>query len=242
METIQSKIDLRKKIVTDIAIKKNISNLKAQVVLVLDYSGSMDLLYKNGFVQRLIERLVPLAMQFDDNGEMELYMFENDIQKHKNNVTVKNVDNIIKREITGNYKFGGTEYAPAINKMVEDYCTVKETKRSFFSFGKKETPVLSKDPVYVIFITDGDNSDHKASEDAIKKASKNSIFFQFVGIGNASFKFLKSLDEMSDRYIDNANFFQANDLEKMTDDELYNAMLNEFPSWIELAKQKLILA
>ena len=92
-----------------------------------------------------------------------------------------------------------------------------------------------------MFITDGENSDHALSEEAIKNASNYGIFFQFVGLGNANFGFLDKLDTMSGRAMDNANFFQLNDIDKVSDEELYDRMLNEFPSWIDLAKKANII-
>lgn len=240
-----SAIDLRKEVVKQVASAKGMTGIKAQVVLVLDYSGSMDHLYKSGFVQRVIERLVPVAMQFDDNGEMELYMFQNNCIKHPKNVTALSVDGIVNREITGKYDFGGTQYAPAIKSILEDYVpsTVQEKKGLFGNMfgGKANVTGNTSDPVYVIFVTDGDNSDKPAAEAAIKEASKYGVFFQFVGIGNASMSFLDKLDTMPDRFIDNANFFQVNDLDKIEDKDLYERLLGEFPSWINEAKSKNII-
>lgn len=219
-------INLRKETLQKVIINNGLNGQKAQVVLCLDYSGSMDGLYKSGFVQRLIERLVPIAMQFDDNGEMELYLFQNNCKKHPNGINEKNVDGLIKREIYGHYQFGGTQYAPAIKMICEDF----KPEKSFFS-GQK-----AADPVYVIFITDGENSDYGQAELKIKEVCKNPVFFQFVGIGNAKFNFLEKLDTMSGRSIDNANFFQVNDLDKVTDEELYNRLLTEFPQWLQTVK------
>jgi len=239
--TVASPINLRKEIVSQVVKEKGITGVKAQVVLVMDYSGSMDHLYRSGFVQRVMERLVPIAMQFDDNGEMELYMFQNNCIKHPNNVTAVSVDGIVKREITGKYDFGGTQYAPAIRSILEDYVPSSVTeKKGFFGSmfgGKPNVTGNITDPVYVIFVTDGDNSDKPAAEAAIKEASKYGVFFQFVGIGNASMAFLDKLDTMPGRVRDNANFFQVNDLDKIGDKDLYERLLSEFPSWIENARK-----
>ena len=234
-------IDLRKQIVREISLAKKIQDVKAQVVVVMDYSGSMDHLYRNGFVQRLIERLVPVAMQFDDNGEMEMYMFHNSSMKHRNAITESNVAGVVSREITPNYRFGGTSYAPPINDIIKDYFSVTE-KKSFFGLKSSTSGSTSTDPVYVIFITDGQNDDQRDAERAIREASKYGAFFQFVGIGDARLDFLEKLDDLDGRVIDNANFFQANDLDKMSDKELYDKMLTEFPTWITEAKAKGILA
>ncbi|NYE06634.1 hypothetical protein F4694_003414 [Bacillus niacini] len=46
---------------------------------------------------------------------------------------------------------------------------------------------------------------------------------------------------MEVRFIDNANFFHIKDIEKVSDEELYNNLLNEFPAWLTEAKTKGIL-
>lgn len=243
--TTASPIDLRKELINQVVKEKGMTGIKAQVVLVMDYSGSMDSMYASGFVQRVMERLVPVAMQFDDNGEMELYLFQNNCIKHPNNVTSSSVDGIVNREITGKYSFGGTQYAPAIQSILEDYVpSVVKEKKGFFGNmfgGKQNVTGNTQDPVYVIFVTDGDNSDKPTAEAAIKEASKYGVFFQFVGIGNASMTFLDKLDTMPGRFIDNANFFQVNDLDKIGDKDLYERLLGEFPMWVKEAKAKGII-
>ena len=67
-----SKIDLRKKTVNLICLeKKELINLKSKVALVLDFSYSMERLYTNGTVQDIVERIFPLALQFDKDGELD---------------------------------------------------------------------------------------------------------------------------------------------------------------------------
>lgn len=236
------KIDLQKKIIFDLTKKIGIENQKAQVVLVMDKSGSMDHLYQSGYVQRVLERIVPVAMQFDDNQEFELYLFQNNCTKHNNNVNVKNVDGIVNREIINRYGWGGTSYAPPIKMIQEDYVPGSAKKSGFLSAFSKEKTEPLKYPVYVIFITDGENSDQTEASEALKKASNYGIFFQFIGIGNENFRFLKKLDDLSGRLIDNANFFQAQDIDKMSDEELYSKLLGEFPQWLKEAKSRNLIA
>ena len=52
---------------------------------------------------------------------------------------------------------------------------------------------------------------------------------------------LKEIDTMGGRVIDNANFFHVDDLGKNTDNQLYELLMNEFPSWLNKARQKGIL-
>lgn len=83
-------------------------------------------------------------------------------------------------------------------------------------------------------MTDGDCFDIDESEETIKNASKYPVFWQFVGLGNASFDFLQSLDDIRGRYVDNADFFSVDNVDKIT----YFNLLNEFPSWLTNKKVK----
>ena len=49
----------------------------ARVALAMDYSGSMSNLFYNGSVQETVSRLLPIALRFDDNGELESWLFSN---------------------------------------------------------------------------------------------------------------------------------------------------------------------
>lgn len=215
-------LNLRKDTLKLCLEKTNLIDTQARVALVLDYSGSMRSLYQNGTVQAVIERILPIAMQFDDNGEMELWLFENGY-KRMPNISLKNyygyVENVIQRS---NYRMGGTSYAPVIKDVAEKYMN--------------EEPMPIAD--YVIFITDGENSDRQAARDAIIEVSHYPIFWQFVGIGRESFSFLRSLDEMDGRFVDNANFFSIDNMLDSEDSEIYAKLLAEFPSWLNNPKVK----
>lgn len=220
------KVNLRKESISKICLeKKELTNLTARVAVVLDYSGSMDRMYYDGTVQSILERLLPIALNFDDNGELETWIFEKNFNRLKD-ININNYYNYIKNEnILEKYYMGGTHYAPVIEDIL-----YKHTK---------EEP--SNIPTLVLFLTDGDNFDKPQTTKAIQEASKYPIFWQFIGLGNKKFSFLENLDNMKDRYIDNANFFAINDINKISDDELYKKLLNEYPSWITEAKKKNIL-
>lgn len=221
------KIDLRKKTLEVTLEKYNISNEKARVAVALDISGSMEDLYENGKVQELFERILPLALKFDDNGELDLWLFSNKSSKMES-ISLNNYFNYVTKNILNqsNHDFwGGTSYAPVMKDIYKEL-VVKHP---------------SKLPTYVLFITDGNNSDKKETDDIIKKLSKHNIFWQFVGIGYSSFDYLDHLDNIDGRFIDNANFMKVSNLSKKTDTDLYNELLKEYPSWKKLAKSKGIL-
>lgn len=219
-------LNLRKDSIQSLCLKKKeLNGLIARVCMVLDFSGSMDILYKNGRVQEVIERLLPVAMQFDDNGVMEAWLFSNDCDRIPDISLDNYYDYIRNYKLLKTYYMGGTEYAPVMQDVVHKYV--------------KEEPVDI--PTLVLFITDGDNADKETTTRVITEASKYPIFWQFVGIGSSKFTYLEQLDEMEGRFVDNANFFSVNDLSKMSDDELYNKLLGEYPEWISKAKNLGIL-
>ncbi|MDK2600510.1 VWA domain-containing protein [Bacillus stercoris] len=140
---------------------------------------------------------------------------------------------------------GGTKYAPVMEEIIRrSQNDVKEIKQKGLlkkMFGKKSFEIVPKEyPTFVFFITDGDNFDRQQTNEVITEAARQGIFWQFVGIGNPTdgFTYLEHLDELEGRYIDNANFFSVNDILSISDSELYDRLLNEFPIWLKEAKVK----
>ena len=188
----------------------------ARVALVMDYSGSMDELFDNGSVQKTVSRLLPIALRFDDNGELESWLFSDDCEQLKS-VTEKNYLNYVKKVMkkSGMY-MGGTEYAPVLNEVVTYYKDVYP----------------SDVPAFVIFITDGDNGDPYETDKIIRELSKYNIFVQFIGIGRRRFNYLKKLDDLDGRDADNTGFTAVEDMDKMTDEELYTEILRQYKDWL----------
>jgi len=223
------KIRERKESVVNLKKETGLETQKAQVVLALDYSGSMDHLYRNGTVQDTVEKILPFGLAFDDNGEVDFYLFENRYKKMPENITVKNLDGYIQDKVIGKYPMGGTYYSPVLQAIYDEF----SPKRGMLGLGKQER---MKDPVYVIFITDGENSDHGATEDIIRDMSRQGFFIQFIGIGNEQFRFLTKLDNLSARKLDNANFFSVSNIRNMPDADLYKSLMAEFPEWTKQAR------
>lgn len=222
-------IDLRKSIVIDLKKKVGLDGQKATVVAVLDVSPSMRHLYNNGAVQSLTERLLALGLAFDDDGKIDMYGFSTECFK-TTDVTIDNIAGYVNKNLTSRIN-GGTNYAPVVNTIVNDFAK----KDGFWIF--KKSQVLDN-PVFVIFITDGDNTDKPETQAAIKKASENGIFFQFVGIGSEKFAFLEKLDTLTGRNIDNCGFFKADNISNVSDAQLYESLLQEFPSFVTEARKK----
>lgn len=222
-EESQNLLNLRKETVNLLCLSKNIApEQKARVSVVMDYSGSMSNLYKNGTVQAVLERLLPIAMQFDDNGEMELWLFDDSFRRLPN-ITLKNFYGYVDKEIMSkNWHMGCTEYAPIMKDVFKKYMV--------------EEP--DDIPNLVLFITDGNNSDAPETRRTITKLAEYPIFWQFVGIGGNRFTFLEALDELDGRYVDNANFFPLNDFAQIEDNDLYGRLLEEYPNWLNYPELK----
>lgn len=229
-------LNLRKEKVLNLKKSVGLDGQLAYVCAVYDKSGSMEHLYKNGFVQRLTERVLPIGMAFDDNQSVDLFVFHTKSYQHKEPISTSNYTRIVS-DIMRDYDWDGTNYAPPINQILDQY----SEKGGWFGGGKRKAKKL-KYPVYVLYFTDGANDDKRETEELLREASNHGIFFQFVGIGNARFDFLQKLDDLDGRFIDNADFFQANDLDSITDDQLYARLMTEFPEYVKQARAKGLIA
>ncbi|MCM3764942.1 VWA domain-containing protein [Neobacillus niacini] len=218
-------IDLQKKTVKIVLEKKNLVKVTARVGLVLDITGSMRNLYKNGTVQRVVERILAMAAQFDDDGVLDVWVYDNEFSRLKP-VTERDFEGYVNRIILENdlvHKFGRNDEPPVMKDVLKKYL--------------EEEP--SQDPAYIVFINDGGCK--KSIKPLIERSAKYPIFWQFVGIGNGNFDFLRTLDTMEGRVVDNANFFHIDDIDQISDDKLYDALLTEFPIWLKEAREKGIL-
>ena len=200
--------------------KRNLQDCVARVALVLDISGSMSGRYSDGTVQEIVNKALPLAVQFDDDGELDFWYYGSR-PKRMPSVNMKNYKTAVPQNWSGlmeSLGYGNTE--PLVMKEV-----VAEYKRS-------------KLPAYVIFITDGGVGSETEIKKILMDASKEPIFWQFVGVGGSSYGVLERLDNMTGRYVDNANFFALDDFKSVSNSELYSRLLNEFPQWLKEAKRK----
>lgn len=220
----------------DLSKKKGIDLEKhiAKVAVVLDYSGSMSGLYNSGKVQKVLNRLFPLALRFDDNGELDVFLFSNGY-KQMEGMTLENYEDYVKKVILkSSFSMGGTEYAPVINGLLKEYSSQK--KQSFLSSIFKNNvqgETIDNTPTFVIFITDGENYDERETDQAVRESSKQNIFIQFVGIGNERFSYLSKLDDLDGRPVDNTGFIRVKDFEKISDEEVYQQLLDQYPDWLK---------
>lgn len=211
----------------------------AKVGIALDFSFSMSKQYKSGAMQRLVEKVLALATQFDDDGAIDFFVFDTHA-KHLGEISLKNFPDAVTR-LTKGRRMGSTNYA-------ETFLTVRDhfgfgPKKSFFGFGKAQTGAVKPAdvPVYMLFLTDGGPDNRTAAAQALNEVSTAPIFWKFLSIGKESMAFLRELDTLKERFIDNANYQPIGDVDKISDAALFEKMLKEFPDWLAEARAKEIL-
>lgn len=219
MEKAPELVSLVKPLVFELK-KKNLETTVARVGLVLDISGSMVPRFKNGTVQSIVNKTLPLAVQFDDDGELDFWFYGTTAKK-MDSVNLKNYMTAVPEDWKHlMLDLGGRNNEPIVMRMVVD--EYKDTKI----------------PAYVLFITDGGVNQKREIQNIITEASHLPIFWQFVGVGGKNYGILEKLDTMTGRYVDNAGFFALDDFKKVSNEELYARLLEEFPSWLEEIKRK----
>jgi hypothetical protein len=241
--------------------KKSLTGVTSKVAICLDVSYSMQQLYKSGAISELVKKLIPLGINFDDDGEIDVFSFSKEGETLES-INLNNYESRLNE--LKDIKLGGyTNYAKAINLVKDHYSAEPDAKDV---------------PVYVAFITDGDATDKAEATKAITEISNLPIFFQFIGLGedynpieeakapvtqeepkkgffgrlfggdtNTSnpqprlFKFLLQLDNLSGRKVDNAGFFAVKNPTMLDPDHLYDLMFHEYPSFLKEARGEHIL-
>ncbi len=193
--------------------KRGLSEARYRVKLVLDISASMTQEFRSGAVNDLVRRALALAARLDDDGQVDVYLFG--IQARRmDSVSLDNIEGFVPGL---RFQFeGGTHYSPILKMVRED--------------SRREK---SSDPVLVLFVTDGATSNRAAAEREILDASREPIFWKFMGIeaGRVDFEFLEKLDDLPGRVVDNADFFKVKSPMTLPDAELFELLVNELDSW-----------
>lgn len=227
---------------------------KSKVALCLDYSGSMREKYKDGTVQRLAEKILALGTQLDDDGAIDLFLFDTYVD-YVGEVTLANFRDII-AQVTKGRKMGRTNYPDMFRKLLAKFDMTPQSEtvvvgtetvtinNGMFKKDTQETrevtetrlvPLKSpvKEPVLTIFVTDGGPDNRKEAVVELTNASYAPVFWQFLSIGDENMAFLQKLDDLPNRCIDNADYKPVTgDIDKLGAEELYDMILDEYPSWV----------
>lgn len=226
LDEIESKggISLRKKTeAVGISLKKkNINGIRAQVVLLLDHSGSMYSDYENGQVQLLTERFLAFGLQVDEDGTIPVIPFDFSA-KSAIDVNLSNFSNIVKEKIYKPREMGTTNLTDALKEL-------------------KKIVETSDSPVYCGIITDGQPDDTNSTTQLIKELSQYPVFIKFLAIQKVAY--LQDLDDLSDseRLLDNVDSKFFGNVSSVSDEDFADAMADEWDSWTKKATEKGVLS
>ncbi|MGL5336472.1 MAG: vWA domain-containing protein [Enterovibrio sp.] len=206
--------------------KHQLETVKAKVAFVLDASGSMKQQFKGGNVQAVLERIAVLSAQFDDDGQMDVWGFAERYKKY-HDVSLANLKGYISN-IQSAGERGLFEQLPTLGGTNNEPPVIEDIINTFKA---------SKEPVFVVFITDGGISKTKAIKELIKGSAHYPIFWKFVGLSGRNYGILEKLDDLKDRVVDNTDFFPIDDFRSISDEALYDKLLREFSGWLTNIKK-----
>ena len=238
-----------------VSLKKHkVDGIVARVVMVLDASGSTRRMWPD-MMQGVTDRLATLALNLDDNGELEFWVYASSFKKFAT-VNLGNLDGYVASLMRGEDGSSAGRSAKAPEKKSGGLFGGLFSGGSSLGAGivpglgweNNEPPVMqaimdeckgSKTvPTLVIFVTDGGIDKDRAIEKVLVEASHHNIFWQFVGLGGSSYGVLERFDELSGRHVDNAGFFAIDDYRDIKDEELYSRIIREFPKWVDTVRAK----
>lgn len=198
--------------------KRDLSGIRAQVVALLDRSGSMRHDYTNGNVEQLLTRALGFALQVDADGKIPVIPFDDQVYPEVE-VTQANFATIVPSTLNTAY-MGSTNLAGALERVK----------------GMAERSDL---PLYVLVLTDG-NPDSKA--DATRVVCELASYAAFIKIlALREVPYLQELDDLdsSKRLVDNVDAKPESgsgvSLLSCSDMEFAAAMVDEWDSWFAAA-------
>jgi hypothetical protein len=231
-----------------------------------DVSGSAKPFYKNGVMQKTHDRVMALAGKFDDNGELDTWVFSDafrqlvtaDVNTYGSYVQKHILNSPVAHEVL----WGGTSYSPVIEGAVDFWFgnPTQEARAAVAPASKKQGGLLSrlfggktapvavaptpapvpvedptrKLPAWMLFLTDGENSDEAATERALAASQAHPVYWTLIGVGPA--KHFGFIERMAEKY-PNVGFLNLSSLD-IDEAELYEQLITEeVCDWLEQLSQ-----
>lgn len=220
--SLEKKIEAAKVVLTK---RQLLTPPQVDVALAIDISGSMQDEYQDGLVQEITERCLALALNFDRDRKLDVWTFNTGTQ-YVGDVTEQKFEGYVNREILNSSKikkWGGTAYSPVL-KSVRDKFFGGVVGGIMSMFKKKNTT----SPVFLMFITDGDNNDHDEFEKTLKQLRSDNIYIQMVCIGNDNFSYAKRVADAEP----NVGFCEIRNVKALTDEQMMEKLVSdEFVNW-----------
>lgn len=194
--------------------KRGLDGVRAEVVMLLDHSGSMQTDYQNGTVQTLVERALGFALQIDTDGTIPIVRFDSGV-RNAINVHIDNYRSITQTKLYERNKMGSTNLTAALDELLK--------------IAKTTTA-----PIFAIIVTDGQPNDPTTVTQRVRELAKYPVFLKFLAIQEVPY--LQKLDDMDGRLIDNADAKFISNPAEMSDLNFADAMTDELDSWIAAAQ------
>jgi stress response protein SCP2 len=236
---MRKRLSLRKEQVAVSLRKHGAVGATARIVLVLDASGSMTGLYGKGVVGDVVERMAAVAAQLDQDGTLQAWTFASSPAQLPDLSLGELPEWIALHVRVGALNLFGRKKPPRGLKP-------GQVDMRQVGIGNEEQKVIAEvrayvranplpEPTFVLFFSDGGVYRNGEIERELRGAVEEPIFWQFVGMGQANYGVLELFDTMPGRRVDNVGFFAVDDIAKLSDEELYDRLLTEFPSWLKAA-------
>ncbi|GAA3897133.1 VWA domain-containing protein [Streptomyces lacrimifluminis] len=239
---MRKRLSLRKEQVAVSLRKHGAAGITARVILVLDASGSMSFLYSKGVVADVVERMAAVAAQLDDDGEMQAWTFASHAARLPDlrlgdlpewlrlHVRVGQISLFRRSRKPGRGLESGQVDMRTVGIQNEEQKAIAQVRTYV-----RENPAAA--PTLVLFFSDGGVYRNDVIERELREAVEEPIFWQFVGLGRSNYGVLERFDTLPGRRVDNVGFFAVDDISTVPDQELYDRLLSEFPTWIAAAGQ-----
>ncbi|GJF29386.1 hypothetical protein KNE206_20860 [Kitasatospora sp. NE20-6] len=240
------RLSLRKQQVAVSLAKHGAAGVAARVVLVLDASGSMAGLYRKGTVSGVVERMAAVAAQLGEDRPMPAWTFASYPARLPDLVLGGLLEWLQVHVRVGEISLFGRPKKPRKGlppgqvdmRMVgiqnEEQRVIAEVRAYVRAY---PAPV----PTLVLFFSDGGVYRNAEIERELREAVEEPVFWQFVGLGQSDYGVLERFDTLPGRRVDNVGFFAVDDIEVLSDPELYDRLLTEFPQWLKAARAAGIL-
>lgn len=200
--------------------KAGLDGIRAEVVLIVDHSGSMRDDYENGMVQTVVDRALGFGLQVDLDGKIQVIPFDSKVWPTVE-VGLDNYRDVVNREIFRRDKMGGTYLAPALNVVLQE--------------AKQATS-----PIFLVIVTDDDPSDGNAVISVLNELTQYAVFVKVLTLVEAPF--WDRVDKLSvPGRVDNLNAQQVHDPAGMSDLAFADVMVEEWSIWVEAATRARVL-
>ena len=217
-------LDLEKKSekVSALLLDKGVTEAPTmRVAVAIDISLSMANHFSSGNVQKAFDQLMGVSVQFDDDGELDVFKFDTRCDYVGTSTPEEGDYNTFIKD-KGIAPRGGTAYSPIVDAAVQHFFAPKKSG-GFLGFGGK-TEDASNEPVLLMIVTDGEpnRSDVPVTLAKMAEQVNRPIYFHLVGVGGSRSSFptiahlADELPNVGEVYLPSFN---------MTDEALYEQLI-----------------